>query len=189
MGWANVQARLKRNFIIVLVGLFALGLFLMPLHGKQISASGSSDGEKLFQANCLACHSIGGGDGVGPDLSGVTSERDREWLIKIITDPQALVDSGDQTVNQLVEQYGMVMPTLQLSDTEVESIISYLESVFVQGDGATQGQAASGVSQDGPKLLTLPMFALYGFLGSLLLYALIAVIWHRRLKGVRKSLQ
>ncbi|MFL5417502.1 MAG: SCO family protein, partial [Myxococcales bacterium] len=38
-----------------------------------------SKGEYLFSTRCSACHTIGKGDGIGPDLKGVTSARDHGW--------------------------------------------------------------------------------------------------------------
>ncbi|MDP2702657.1 MAG: c-type cytochrome [Candidatus Rokubacteria bacterium] len=38
------------------------------------------EGQALFHEECVACHTIGQGDRVGPDLAGVTARRDRAWL-------------------------------------------------------------------------------------------------------------
>src|SRR4051794_22190846 len=37
-------------------------------------------GEYAFTNHCAACHTIGGGDRVGPDLRGVSERRDHAWL-------------------------------------------------------------------------------------------------------------
>src|SRR3954463_8866896 len=36
-------------------------------------------GEYLFKSRCAACHTIGKGDAVGPDLANVFERRDRAW--------------------------------------------------------------------------------------------------------------
>lgn len=38
------------------------------------------EGQALFQEKCVACHTIGQGDRVGPDLAGVTARRSHAWL-------------------------------------------------------------------------------------------------------------
>ncbi len=37
-------------------------------------------GKLAFESKCLACHSIAGGDKLGPDLYGVTKRHDDTWL-------------------------------------------------------------------------------------------------------------
>lgn len=51
------------------------------------TAGGGSAGAELFKQNCAACHSIGGGPLVGPDLKGISQNRDREQLANFIVDP------------------------------------------------------------------------------------------------------
>src|ERR1043166_7153940 len=45
--------------------------------------------EYLFRSRCSACHTIGKGDGVGPDLAGVTTRRDRAWLTRYLAAPRS----------------------------------------------------------------------------------------------------
>src|SRR5690242_10136491 len=44
-------------------------------------------GQYLLSTRCVACHTIGGGDRVGPDLAAVTRTRDRAWLARYIAAP------------------------------------------------------------------------------------------------------
>lgn len=40
-------------------------------------------GQALYeQRGCPACHTLGAGSLVGPDLRGVTERRDRDWLVR-----------------------------------------------------------------------------------------------------------
>jgi mono/diheme cytochrome c family protein len=66
----------------------------------------AQDAATFFQQNCAACHTIGGGRRVGPDLKGVTSRRDRSWLVTFINDPQGVLASGDPYAIQLKQQMG-----------------------------------------------------------------------------------
>ncbi len=66
---------------------------------------------RYFRANCMTCHTIGGGRLTGPDLKDVTKRKDKEWLIKFIENPTAVIDSGDPYAAKLVEEArGVKMP-------------------------------------------------------------------------------
>ncbi len=91
-------------------------------------AAPGDDGEQIFAQKCLMCHSIGRGNGVGPDLSGVTEKRDREWLLRFILTPEVLI-AEDPVAKQLVDEYnGLQMPNSGLSEAEAEAVLAYLES-------------------------------------------------------------
>ncbi len=81
-------------------------------------------GQAIFDQQCAACHTIGGGPLVGPDLAGVTELRDAEWLHAWIIDPKAFSEVDAEAA----EIYTGAMPALGLSSTEVDDVISYLES-------------------------------------------------------------
>src|SRR6266850_5443673 len=44
-------------------------------------------GQYTFANHCAACHTIGRGDHLGPDLLNVTTTRERDWLTNFITAP------------------------------------------------------------------------------------------------------
>ncbi len=127
--------------------LIMFGMLLVSLAAASLGARADSpaqsvtDGEALFKSKCTACHTIGSGPLIGPDLKGVTKIRDVAWLSAWIKGPDKVVASGDATAKQLVAQYGMQMPNLGLSDTEVAGLIAYLQSQ----DGAAP--AASTTAQ------------------------------------------
>jgi len=85
--------------------------------------------EYLFQSRCSACHTIGKGDGVGPDLAGVTTRRDREWLTRYLIEPDRMRAEGDPIATTLFARYSNVpMPNLRLSTIDVDALLSYLET-------------------------------------------------------------
>lgn len=84
-------------------------------------------GEALFQTKCVACHTIGGGKLVGPDLQGVTARQDAAWLKSFIADPNKLFDAKDPTALQLLAEYNNVkMPALGLTPAEVDELVAFL---------------------------------------------------------------
>ena len=91
--------------------------------------SGSYDrGQALFEHKCAPCHAIGGGKKVGPDLSGVTQRRDRDWLFRWIDNPEEMIASGDAAAKEIVKGYAIRMPSAGLSKEEIADVLSYLES-------------------------------------------------------------
>jgi mono/diheme cytochrome c family protein len=85
-------------------------------------------GQAIFEQKCKSCHSIGGGRIVGPDLKGITERRDRGWLIRFIVSPDELIAQGDPIAKQLVEEYGIPMPNMGLSEPEAEEVLAYIEA-------------------------------------------------------------
>lgn len=86
-------------------------------------------GQYLFQARCSACHTIGGGEGIGPDLLGVTARRARPWLARYIQNPDIVLAEGDSIAAALFQKYKAVrMPNLRLGSAEVADLIAYVEA-------------------------------------------------------------
>jgi protein SCO1 len=86
-------------------------------------------GQYVYETRCGACHSIGEGDKVGPDLAGVTARRDHAWLSRYVRIPDVMLAEGDPTATALFKKYNEVrMPNLRLSSAEVQAVLSYLEA-------------------------------------------------------------
>ncbi|HEX7671983.1 MAG TPA: SCO family protein, partial [Polyangiaceae bacterium] len=86
-------------------------------------------GEHLFRTRCAACHTIGHGDGLGPDLIGVAEVRDKSWLARYIAAPDEVLASGDRFAMSLFERYKKVrMPNLRLGEADVDALIRFLEA-------------------------------------------------------------
>jgi protein SCO1/2 len=85
-------------------------------------------GQYTFSSHCAACHTIGRGDHIGPDLAGVTKVRDRVWLARYISQPGKLLEAGDPIANALFEKYRQLrMPNLYLAGADVTAVIEYLD--------------------------------------------------------------
>lgn len=117
---------------------FLLAAFLAAASIHPVSAASpfqsAADGQAIFQARCTGCHTIGGGTLVGPDLKGVTQQRDLQWLTNFISAPDKVLASGDPIATALLKQFNNVaMPNLGLTPDQVSAVIAYLQ---------TQGGAA-----------------------------------------------
>jgi len=87
------------------------------------------NGQRLFQSKCSACHSIGRGDRLGPDLAGVTDRRERAWLASYIADSGKMREQGDAVAIALHNKYKKIgMPYLALGSSDIADLISYLQT-------------------------------------------------------------
>jgi protein SCO1 len=86
-------------------------------------------GQYLFAKDCAACHTLGQGDKIGPDLKSVTRLRDREWLERFLHEPDKMREAGDPIVVALTERYKVLMPNLYLGDQDIAALLDYLKAV------------------------------------------------------------
>lgn len=87
----------------------------------------AQDGSTLFKQNCGMCHKLGTRL-VGPDLTGVTQRRTKEWLHKFIKSSQSLVKSGDKDANTIFNEFGQtIMPDQNVTDDQIDNILKYIE--------------------------------------------------------------
>jgi len=105
-------------------------------------------GKLTFESKCLACHSIGGGDKLGPDLYGVTKREDVAWLTRWLHDPGQML-KADASAKKLLEKYKVPMPNQNMSDEAIRDVIAYFkwadENLHIHGTG--QPQVAPGASK------------------------------------------
>src|SRR5580765_7044503 len=97
-------------------------------------------GKLAFESKCLACHSIGQGKKLGPDLAGVTKHRDAQWLTRWLKDPEAMLKSDAEAKKMLKEYNNIPMPNQSLTDAEIKQFIKY----FQWYDAQPKGSAAAG---------------------------------------------
>jgi mono/diheme cytochrome c family protein len=94
-------------------------------------------GKDLFEKQCSSCHTIGAGDGAGPDLKGVAGKRSPEWLVRVIAEPDKLTAEKDPAQLELIKKFGMEMPSLGISRDDAQKIVA-----FLTGSGAPAQAAA-----------------------------------------------
>jgi len=113
----------------------------------QKSYAQAPDGAQLFQV-CSACHQIGKGKLIGPDLKGVTERKERAWLIKFIHNSQEVIQSGDPYAVKLFEDHNKVpMPPFAYSDDQINAILDYIENYNPEQAAAAAAAAAPAIPQ------------------------------------------
>ena len=102
-----------------------------PEEAKSIistDAQAIAHGEELFQSNCTACHNFRQ-QAIGPNLAGVTTDREVDWLVQFIHNAPEMIDRGDPQATALYQEYQQYMPAFTtLDSTEITDIISYMHT-------------------------------------------------------------
>jgi protein SCO1 len=107
--------------------------------------------EYTFRNHCAACHTIGRGGLLGPDLLNVSATRDREWLTRFIVAPDKVRAAGDPIALELRAKYKqVVMPSLDLGAGDAAVLIDYIErqsrAVAAAKSGETAPAPAAGLN-------------------------------------------
>ncbi len=132
------KPQLPKAMVMMIAAVFLLA---MPLAVVAAAPPKQGDGEATFQQKCAACHTVGGGKLVGPDLKGVTTERDVDWLTRWISAPDKMLADGDPIATGLLQEFNNVpMPNLGLTEAEVAALIDYLTE---QSGGDTAAPVAA----------------------------------------------
>ena len=127
--------RTLRPFLAMLVLLAAAG------------SARADAGKDIFDKQCARCHTIGGGDGAGPDLKGVGAKHPADWLVRMITAPDKLTAEKDPAQLELVKKFGMEMPNLGVSGDDAQKVVAFLGA---GGAPAAAGAPAPGAGEAKP---------------------------------------
>jgi cytochrome c2 len=127
-GSALDNPKMTASLITRWVGGYPAASTAVKSYATAPPVQGFSAGQHLFSTKCSACHSLGGGDRVGPDLQDVVQRRDPVWLRNYIRAPDEMLQRGDPMAARLSERYrGVRMPNLQLGDDQIDDLIAFLE--------------------------------------------------------------
>lgn len=109
-------------------------------------------GQEIFERTCFACHTIGEGVRVGPDLKDVHLRRDRDWLVRWINDPLGMAET-DSIGREIFAEYNNIpMAPNFLSAEEVDQVLAYIQAV-------SEGRVVAGAAAAGPIEMTDEEFA------------------------------
>jgi mono/diheme cytochrome c family protein len=110
---------MKAKFLIPVLALFAFPL-------TQLKAD---DGGDMFKQNCGACHTVGKGKLVGPDLKGVETRHSEAWILKWVKGSQAMVQAGDkEAVKLFTDNSSIPMPDQALNDDQIKTILGFIKN-------------------------------------------------------------
>lgn len=157
--------------------LIAIGLLLSTSASFYGQDGDPKNGEKLFKANCTACHALDK-QVVGPPLKGVVERVkteggvDKDWLHKWIKDNKALRASGDKYANEIFEKFNktemQVFPNL--TDKDIDDILAFTtnppapEEKKPEATPATDAAAAAPADKTTTNVVIISLLAIAGLL-------------------------
>ena len=97
-------------------------------------------GKLAFESKCLACHSVGQGRKLGPDVLGVTKRRSDAWLARWLKEPEKMLQTDPDAKAMLKEYNNLPMPNQNLGDAEIRQYIKYFHWIDAQPAGAPKAQ-------------------------------------------------
>lgn len=162
--WIRANALDNPSFQARMIGEFLDNFKHTDFKAEQQKKSGDGSvianfdrGRYVFVRDCGACHTVGQGDKVGPDLLGVTKVRDPQWLARIIQAPEQLLNGNDPIAVAMLKKYNNVrMPNLSINNDELNLLIGYLQAETTAHDkqasaaGSDPGATKSSGTGSGP---------------------------------------
>lgn len=97
----------------------------LPTADTPVDEALAGAGAWHFRQGCAACHSVGGGDIVGPDLAGVTERREIPWIEAMIRRPDSML-VHDDTARALLQRYQVPMLERDLDPAVVRALLEFL---------------------------------------------------------------
>lgn len=97
----------------------------------------AADPAVKFKSACLSCHTIGGGDKIGPDLKGVTKRRKMDWIVKFVQYPEGMIkgdpeepgyEKPDPVAQELFKKYKTLMIEQDMTEEEIKAIMTWIEA-------------------------------------------------------------
>lgn len=146
--WMANSATDNPRFLATMIGDFMSGSKGHTVLAKNSYAQAAplniTKGQYLFATRCAACHTIGHGDKIGPDLLGVTNVRDHAWLTRFIQKPDEVLAANDPVAVALFQKYKQVrMANLRLADEDVQTLIKYIEDQTATFEPTAAASAAT----------------------------------------------
>ena len=87
-------------------------------------------GKAIYEMKCQACHRLDEQRVVGPGWKGITTKRQPEWIMNMITNVDVMLDQ-DEEARKLLELCLMRMPNQNVSIGDARDILEFMR----QNDG------------------------------------------------------
>ncbi len=152
---AKIMGNLYLSSIVLMVGILMGGCnFSNTKEGKQGETIAKNQyvggelavqhGMELFNQHCSSCHNFIENE-IGPNLSGVTSEVDKDWLKAFIKNPKSVIDNGDARATALFEKYKLYMPSFSnFNDEELEDLLGFVHK-FSEAEKKNKSTRKGGI--------------------------------------------
>ncbi|MCC6722570.1 MAG: cytochrome c [Bacteroidia bacterium] len=116
-------------------------------------ANAQSAGETTFKSTCTACHTVGMGKLIGPDLANVDQRKPEAWLIKFIKSSQSVIKSGDKYADSLFKAFNQVMmPDQALTDAQIKEVLDYIKTKSPAATTASTSTTSETATEEAPSI-------------------------------------
>ncbi len=102
-----------------------IGKFTHVEVSEKLDYARATNGEKIYDVKCMACHKLTDEKLVGPGLAGVTVRRKPEWILNFLTNVDEMLDR-DPIAMSLLEECLVRMPNQQLSDEDAYAVFEFM---------------------------------------------------------------
>jgi cytochrome c2 len=92
-----------------------------------------------YKKVCATCHTIGGGDKIGPDLAGLSKRRTVKWIVKFVNYPEGMINGDadeegyekpDATAKKLFALYKpQMMAEQEMTEAQVKATLKYIDGL------------------------------------------------------------
>lgn len=102
-----------------------IGEFKSVEVGEGIDETLAASGKAIVDMKCTACHQLNDKRLVGPGFQGVTSRREPEWIMNMITNVDVMLDKDPQA-QALLEECLTRMPNQNITSDDARGILEFM---------------------------------------------------------------
>jgi len=102
-----------------------IGEFKSVEIGDGIDEALAASGQAIVDMKCTACHQLNDKRLVGPGFQGVTSRREPEWIMNMITNVDVMLDNDPQA-QALLEECLTRMPNQNISADDARGVLEFM---------------------------------------------------------------
>lgn len=77
---------------------------------------------------CAKCHTIGGGQRVGPDLRGVADRHEADWIVGFVMNPDGYLETDPAAKKLLADNNGVRMENTHLTREQAQGLLEFLKA-------------------------------------------------------------
>jgi len=101
------------------------GKFTTVNIGDKLDGALATNGEKIYNVKCSACHKLTEEKLVGPGWKGVSAKHKPEWIMNFITNTDKMIDK-DPKAQAMLEICLVRMPNQNLSDDDARGLLEFM---------------------------------------------------------------
>ncbi len=102
-----------------------IGEFKSVEVGEGIDETLAASGKAIVDMKCTACHQLNDKRLVGPGFQGVTSRREPEWIMNMITNVDVMLDKDPQA-QALLEECLTRMPNQNITAEDARGVLEFM---------------------------------------------------------------